>query len=63
MNAGTRYSVARIGPGPIGGPFFHSASGSAVAPDGQQVAFDVYQAGGARSQANECIFGGTFVAK
>jgi hypothetical protein len=63
MNAATKYSVARMGPGPFSGPFFHSASGIAVAPDGQQVTFDVYQAGGARSQANECMFGGTFVAK
>jgi hypothetical protein len=48
---------------PAGTPNFNPASGTAVAPDGQQVTFDVYQAMNARGQAHECIFGGTFVLK
>jgi hypothetical protein len=48
---------------PAGTPNFNPASGTAVAPDGQQVTFDVYQAMNARSQAHECMFGGTFVLK
>ena len=61
MAAGTDYAVANFGPVSLSNfPQFHSASGSAVAPDGQQVTFDVYQGGGARAQS-ECIYGGTFV--
>jgi hypothetical protein len=60
MTTGTEYTVANFGPTSLSNfPQFHPASGSAVAPDGQQVTFDVYQGGGAR-QASECIYGGTF---
>jgi hypothetical protein len=48
---------------PAGTANFNPASGTAVAPDGQQVTFDVYQAMNARGQAHQCIFGGTFVLK
>jgi hypothetical protein len=62
MTAGTDYTVANFGPVSLSNfPQFHPASGSAVAPDGQQVTFDVYQGAGARAQ-NECIYGGTFAA-
>jgi hypothetical protein len=60
MGAGTDYNVAIYGPTPTGFPQFNPAMGSAVAPDGQQVTFEVYQGAGARNQGNECIFGGTF---
>ena len=64
MSAGTEYTVAIYGPTDnTGFPQFHPATGSAVAPDGQQVTFDVYQGAGARNQGNECIFGGTFAEK
>jgi hypothetical protein len=63
MNAGTGYPLANIGPGPISGPVFHPVSGSAVAPDGQQVSFDVYQGAGIPNQVGDCIFGGTFAVK
>jgi hypothetical protein len=46
-----------------GNPVFHPASGSAVAPDGQQVVFDVYEGMNDRNQPGECIFGGTFAVK
>jgi len=48
---------------PTGTPNFNPASGTAVGPDGQQVAFDVYQAMNARNQPHQCIFGGTFAVK
>jgi hypothetical protein len=63
MSAGTDYTVALYGPTSTGSPQFNPATGSAVAPDGQQVTFDVYQGAGARNQGNECIFGGTFVVE
>jgi hypothetical protein len=46
-----------------GTPNFNPASGTAVAPDGQQVTFDLYQAMNARNQPGQCIFGGTFAVK
>jgi hypothetical protein len=62
MAANTEYTLANFGPTSLSNfPQFHSASGSAVAPDGQQVTFDVYQGAGARAQ-DECIYGGTFAA-
>jgi hypothetical protein len=48
---------------PTGTPNFNPASGTAVGPDGQQVAFDVYQAMNVRNQPHQCIFGGTFAVK
>jgi hypothetical protein len=63
MSAGTDYTVALYGPTSTGSPQFNPATGSAVAPDGQQVTFDVDQGAGARNQGNECIFGGTFVVE
>lgn len=64
MSAGAGYTVALYGPTDnTGFPQFHPATGSAVAPDGQQVTFDVYQGAGARNQGDECIFGGTFAVK
>jgi hypothetical protein len=60
MAANTEYTVANIGPTSTSNfPEFNPATGSAVAPDGQQVTFDVYQGAGARTQS-ECIYGGTF---
>jgi hypothetical protein len=46
-----------------GDPVFYTASGSAVAADGQQVIFDLYEGMNARNQPGECIFGGTFAVK
>jgi hypothetical protein len=46
-----------------GDPVFYTASGSAVAPDGQQVIFNVYEGMNARNQPGECTFGGTFAVK
>jgi hypothetical protein len=46
-----------------GDPVFHTASGAAVAPDGQQVIFDLYEGMNARNQPGECIFGGTLAVK
>jgi hypothetical protein len=46
-----------------GNQVFHPASGSAVAPDGQQVGFDLYEGMNDRNQPGECIFGGTFAVK
>jgi len=46
-----------------GNQVFHPASGSAVAPDGQQVVFDVYEGMNVRNQPGQCLFGGTFAVK
>ena len=40
-----------------GNQVFHPASGSAVAPDGQQVVFDLYEGMNDRNQPGECVFG------
>ena len=62
MDTTIKYTVVGV-PGQISSPQFNPASGSAVAPDGQQVTFDVYQGWDARNQPGECMFGGTFVVK
>jgi hypothetical protein len=48
---------------PTGTANFNPASGTAVAPDGQQLTFDLYQGMNDRGQSGQCIFGGTFVLK
>jgi hypothetical protein len=48
---------------PHGTPNVNPLSGSAVAPDGQQVSFNLYQAVNARNHPGECMFGGTLALK
>src|SRR5436190_8214505 len=48
---------------PTGTLNFNPASGTAVAREGEQLNFDVYQGMNDRGQAGQCIFGGTFVLK
>ena len=48
---------------PTGTLNFNPASGTAVAREGEQLTFDVYQGMNDRGQAGQCIFGGTFVLK
>ena len=46
-----------------GDPVFYTASGSAVAADGKQIIFNLYEGMNARNQPGECIFGGTLAVK
>jgi hypothetical protein len=62
MNTGTRYNLA-VFQAPTGTLNFNPLSGSAVAPDGQQVVFNLYQGVNDRNQPGQCIFGGTFILK
>jgi hypothetical protein len=56
------YDIANISV-PTGTPNVNPVSGSGVAPDGQQVTFNLYQAMNALNQPGQCIYGGTFVLK
>ncbi len=62
MNTVTNYNLAQFS-APTGTLNFNPLSGSAVAPDGQEVVFNLYQAMNARNQTAQCIWGGTFAVK
>jgi hypothetical protein len=46
-----------------GTPDINPTSGSAIAADGQEVMFDLYQTMNARAQDGQCVFGGVVAVK
>jgi hypothetical protein len=62
LSSGLVYSIADTTL-PTGAGAFSSMSGDAVAPDGQEVVFNLYEGLNARHQPGQCVFGGSFVVK